>query len=60
MKGHLKVLATTAMAVLLASSVASAYDYGYDPSKAAAAGNPSLYMELAQNPFLLKAYPNNP
>ena len=53
MKNHLEILTVSVIAVLLTASVASGYVYGFDPAKAAPAGDNYMYMELAQDPTLI-------
>ena len=48
MRRHRTVLILLAVGLL--ASTASAYVYGYDPSKAITGGNQYMYMELAQDP----------
>ncbi len=50
MKALQQIVAVSVMAVLLTAGAASAYVYGYDPAKAAPAGDSYMYMELAQDP----------
>ena len=50
---HQLVLALVTVAVV--ASAASAYDYGFDPNKAAPAGDNYMYMELAQDPSYISS-----
>ena len=47
MNRHLQILTSSALAILLTTGAASAYDYGWDPAKVQAGG---WYCELAQDP----------